>query len=213
MVHGSEDRSPECLLLVEGADDKAVAIHFRIVVDSLPEFEVSDRGNVDKVLAAIRPEVLVSGRKAVGIVVDANESPVSRWQAVSERLSRVGIRAPSEPDVDGTVMEGNSRLPRTGVWMMPDNHSAGELEDFLITMLPEDDPVWPRSVAYIDAIPPQDRRFTEKKGPRAQLHAWFATRKEPRLSGRAILAGDLRVDAALAVKFIHWLSRLFGDLE
>lgn len=213
MVHGGGGESQECLLLVEGPDDKAIAIHFRIVVESLPEFHVDDRGSVHQVLEAIQPEVLVSGRKALGIVVDANESSRRRWQAVSDRLSGVGVRAPKQPDRDGTIIEESSRLPRVGIWIMPDNESIGELEDFLITMLPEGDPVWPRSVAYIDGIPQQDRMFKEKKVHRAQLHAWLAAREEPRPSGRALRAGDLRVDAILAGKFVEWLRRLFGYVD
>ena len=113
----------------------------------------------------------------------------------------------------GTIIAESSRMPRIGIWVMPNNASNGELEDFLVTMLPDSDPVWPRAVAYIDGIPERDRKFKEGKALRAQLHAWLATRKEPRPSGRAILAGDLRVDGILAGKFVDWLRRLFGDLE
>lgn len=213
VVHGSGGDGRECLLLVEGAGDKAIAIHFRIAVESLPEFYVDDRGSVEQVLDAVQPEVLVSGRRAVGIVIDANESSNQRWQAVSGRLAGVGIQVPAEPDMGGTIITESSRMPRIGIWVMPDNGSNGELEDFLVTMLPDGDPVWPRAVAYIDGIPGRDRKFKEGKALRAQLHAWLATRKEPRPSGRAILAGDLRVDGILAGKFVDWLKRLFGDLE
>lgn len=212
VINGGEGDSQECLLVVEGLDDKAIAIHFRIVVESLPEFHVDDRGSIEQVLDAIQPEVLVSGRKALGIVVDANESSGRRWRAVSRRLAGVGIRAPAQPDMGGTIIEGSGRMPRIGIWIMPDNRSDGELEDFLVTMLPEGDPIWPRAVAYVDGIPERDRKFKEGKALRAQLHAWLATRKEPRPSGRAIRARDLRVDGALAEGFVDWLRRLFGDL-
>ena len=212
VVHGSQGTSRERLLLVEGSDDKAVAIHCRGVVESLPEFHVEDRGSIEKVLDAIQPEVLVSGRKALGIVVDANESPARRWQAVSGRLAGLGIRAPAEADMDGTIIEGSGRMPRIGTWIMPDNRSNGELEDFLVTMLPEGDPIWPRAVAYVDGIPERDRKFKKRKALRARLHAWLATRMEPRQSGLAIRAGDLRVDGVLSERFVDWLRRLFGDL-
>lgn len=210
-VHGS-DGNQACLLLVEGPDDKAIAIGLRSVFESLPEFYVDDRGSVEQVLAAIEPEVLVSGRKTVGIVVDANESSDRRWQAVSERLAAVGIRSPVEPDVNGTIIEGSDRLPRVGVWIMPDNRLDGELEDFLFTMVPEGDPIWPRAVTYVDGIPEGDRKFKERKALRAQLHAWLATRREPRQSGFAIRAGDLRVDGVLSERFVDRLRRLFGNL-
>ena len=96
---------------------------------------------------------------------------------------------------------------------MPDNKSAGELEDFVYTMLPDGDPVWPKSVGYIEGIPKEFRKFKEKKKRRAELHAWLATMKEPRQMGLAIEARDLQIDGILAVKFVKWLRRLFGELE
>ena len=210
---GGPRTNQERLLLVEGPDDRAIAIGLRSVVESLPEFHVDDRGSIEQVLDAIRQEVRVPGRKAVGIVVDANESSGQRWQAISGRLAGVGIRAPAEPDMEGTIIEGSGRLPRIGIWIMPDNGSDGELEDFLFTMVPEGDPIWPRAVAYVGGIPEQDRKFRKKKALRAQLHAWLATRREPRLSGLAIRAGDLRVDGVLSEKLVDWLRRLFGELE
>ena len=100
--------------------------------------------------------------------------------------------------MSGTVIQGGDQMPRIGIWLMPDNGSDGELEDFLVTMLPEGDPIWPRTVAYVDGIPERDRKFKEGKVLRAQLHAWLATRREPRPSGRAIRTGDLRVDGMIA---------------
>ena len=53
----------------------------------------------------------------------------------------------------------------------------------------------------------------KKKLHRAELHAWLATMKEPRQMGLAIEARDLQIDGILAVKFVKWLRRLFGELE
>ena len=93
---------------------------------------------------------------------------------------------------------------------MPDNGSAGELEDFIQELLPEGDPVWPRAQRYIDDIPAAHRKFTAGKILRAQIHAWLATRKEPRKMGTAVGAGDLNATHPLATQFVDWLRRLFG---
>lgn len=201
-----------CLLLVEGSDDKAIVIHLGKVVSRFPTFHISPRGNVDDVLDAIRQEVRAPGRKAVGIVVDANDSVRSRWNAIRGRLKKAGVEVPRRLDEGGTIIEESSRFPRIGIWVMPDNKSNGELEDFVFTMLPDGDPVWPRSVRYIEGIPREHRRFREKKERRAKLYAWLATRKKPRQMGLAIEARDLQVNGTLAVTFVEWLRRLFGDL-
>ena len=95
---------------------------------------------------------------------------------------------------------------------MPNNRSPGELEDFVKTMLPDGDPVWPSSEAYIDGIEEEHRKF-RKKVLRAKVHAWLATRKQPGRMGAAIKEGDLEIDGAMAVSFADWLRRMFGGLE
>lgn len=100
--------------------------------------------------------------------------------------------------------------PRIGIWLMPDNVSAGQVEEFFAGMIPSDDPVWPRSEGYIDGIPAADRKFASGKMLRAKVHSWLATRAEPRLMGAAIGAGDLNVSARDAVRLVAWLNRLFN---
>ena len=77
-------------------------------------------------------------------------------------------------------------------------------------MIPAEDPVWPRAQGYIDGIPKEDRKFTEKKTQRAKLHAWLATREDPRFMGAAIGAYDLEVDGNLSTTFADWLRQLFN---
>ena len=101
-------------------------------------------------------------------------------------------------------------MPRVGVWLMPDNASAGELENFIQKLVPADDPVWPRAQRYIDDIPAADRKFATGKTLRAEIHAWLATRADPRKMGAAIGAGDLNATDPLARQFVGWLRRLFG---
>ena len=119
------------------------------------------------------------------------------------RISRYLIT----PQQTGTLIDGTIRTPRIGIWLMPDNEAPGELEDFVAEMIPDDDPIWPQSKRYIDCIPEGDRRFTEKKTQRARIHAWLATREDPRQMGAAIGAGDLRVEGRLSTDFAEWLRK------
>lgn len=93
---------------------------------------------------------------------------------------------------------------------MPDNTASGELEDFVVTLVPAGDPVWPRAERYVEDIPAIERRFRRRKTTRAKIHAWLATREDPRRMGTAIRAGDLDVDQALAAALVGWLRQLFG---
>ncbi len=197
------------VLLVEGPNDKHVVRHLCNLHQEMPEFCILDKGNVDKVLDSIGPEVRVSGRKAVGILVDANNCLDNRWKAVANRLREVHIEVPCRPEPTGTLIDGTTRTPRVGIWLMPDNTSPGELENFVAEMIPDDDPVWPRSECYIDGIPEADRKFTGKKILRAKIHAWLATREDPRQMGLAIGVQDLYVDGTLSTTFADWLRQLF----
>jgi hypothetical protein len=195
------------VLLVEGPDDKHIVSHLCRGTELQSRFDIDDKGGKDPLLAAIRNEVRVSGREALGILLDADNDVQSRWNAVTHALSRVDVTGPGAPDPSGTVIEGR---PRIGVWLMPNNEAPGEIEDFVAGMIPDSDPVWPRSRAYVDGIPVTDRKFSSGKTLRAKVHSWLATREEPRMMGAAIRARDLSPDAPDAVRLVDWLRRLFN---
>ena len=172
----------------------------------MPDFCVKEKGG-EKLLPSIRSEILVEGRTAVGILLDANSDPRAKWQAVSDRLRAAGVPPPKAPAPYGTIIDGT---PRVGVWLMPDNQSPGELEDFIARMIPSSDPVWPLSETYIDGIPTEDRKFAAGKVLRAKVHAWLATRASPRRMGTAIGAGNLYLNEANSQRFAGWLRNLFS---
>ena len=211
-------RKSDRVLLVEGESDLHFVLHLRGRIEqeegagSMPEFCIDDKGGIDQLLDSIVNEVRVPDRRAVGIVVDANSTPRDRWKAVTDQLQRVGIAVPEDPIPGGACIPESTRLPRVGIWLMPDNESFGELEDFIRTMLPDGDPVWPSSEAYIDGIPEEHRKF-RKKTLRAKIHAWLATRKQPGRMGAAIKEGDLNAGGGLAASFGDWLRQVFGGLE
>ena len=179
----------------------------------MPGFDIKDKGGVEKLLSAISSEVKVSGREAVGIMVDANEDLASRWQAVADRVRNVGVVLPTSPCPSGTIVREVPNFPRLrlGVWLMPDNVSSGELEHFIAAMIPEEDTVWPLASEYIGQI--AEPAFKPKKKRRAEVHAWLAARKEPRQMGLAIKAGDLEIETAVCYKFVAWLRSLFVESD
>ena len=198
------------LLLVEGRDDKHVVQHVLRAHDGPIDFDIRDAGGIKNVQDAIPVELQVEGRVALGILVDANDDLARRWQSLGDTLRKTGYTTPTAPEVTGTILEGpEAHSPRVGVWLMPDNDSAGELEDFVRRLVPQDDPVWQRAEAYVDGIPADDRRFPKGKETRAKLHAWLAVREEPRLMGSAIGVGDLDASAPSVRALIAWLRRVF----
>lgn len=198
------------VLLVEGQDDEHVVSRLLERHKSALPFSILNKETISKLLPSISLEIRASGRQVVGILVDADDNVAARWDAVRGQLSKAGISPPSSPDPAGTIVDGT---PRIGIWLMPDNESSGELEDFVVQMIPAGDRVWPLSQRYIEEIeeiPEAKKKFSAKKKLRAQLYAWLAARKEPRRMGLAIRTRDLEVDGELSNTFVAWLTKLFG---
>lgn len=207
--------SQPCVLLVEGNDDKHVVIQLSRREQLPHNFYIIETGGLDKLLDAIEVEADVAERRALGIVLDADERPSSRWQAVIDRLKDLRREEhfdlpdlPERPKSTGTIIEGSIRI---GIWLMPDNGSAGELEDFVARMIPGTDPLWPLSEQYIEDIPANHRKFKSKKILKAKVYAWLATRERPLPMGLAIKANELDVSVASACTFVDWLRELFKE--
>ena len=200
-------------LMVEGPDDCHVVGQILIKSDVSISFKTNVYVGDRRLLDSIGSELRATNRESVGIVVDADTHTDRRWQAVKDRLELGGAIVPLTPQPDGTIISETDVLPRIGIWIMPDNHSAGRLEDFVAKMIPNRDPVWPRSQAYIDDIPPRHRPFKPQKETYAKVLSWIATRESPGFMGEAIGRGDLNIDGELCQTFIAWLNRLFEPEE
>lgn len=184
-------------LFVEGVDDKHVIRHICSRNNLSLSFSIKDKGGVESLMHTLEAEINVPDRRVVGFVVDANDDIVGRWQSMRNRLERVGVRLPDELQLGGAIIAGN---PRVGVWVMPNNSSAGELEDFVQTMIPDGDPIFPLAKKYIASIPQKHRKFKTKQR-RAEVYAWLATRGKPGRMGTAIGAGDLETSGELCLRF------------
>ena len=212
--HPNDVRQPSRLLVVEGANDKAVIEQIVRRYESLPLFTVQCRGGYGKLHASLRRDILEDNREVIGVVVDADQNLESRWQSIKDRIERIeeiDVELDDFPSPDGTIVlaKYRSRGVRVGVWLMPDNVNSGELEDFVADMIPDNDPVWPRSQCYIDGIPHDQRKF-KGKVQRAKVYAWLATREKPGFMGQAIDRKDLDVNGILCQRFVAWLTELFG---
>lgn len=195
------------ILLVEGEDDEHVVEHlYREVHDSEPLFEIRNKQGYPKLLKGLPVDLKENGLRALGVVADANDDPARRWREIVDAAAEEGVRLPGAPDPSGTVVGDR---PRVGVWLMPDNRSSGELEDFARRLIPESDLVLPLAEQYIAAIPEADRKFRRRKTSKANLYAWLASRKHPQRIGAAIGVGDLDAKADIARQFAQWLGKLF----
>ena len=210
-----DNGSPTGLLVVEGLNDQHLVLHLcRQGNPALEErFDFHNAQGYTAAVNSVRGFVNQADLTAVGIVVDGDNVPLEHWRQVIERIADAypNLSLPDAPDAAGTIIPADLVIgsPRIGIWVMPDNQTTGELEDFAAQMIPDGDLVWPRSQAYIADIPPPARRFEDSKIIKSQVHAWLAARRFPGLMGIAVRDGDLTINGPLCQRFLAWLSRLF----
>jgi hypothetical protein len=96
---------------------------------------------------------------------------------------------------------------------MPDNQSPGMLEDFVAGMIHDGDEMLRRVDGFLDSIPPDERRFSDARQPKARVHCWLAVSERPgRPMGQAIKA-DSCLDAThpSVGPFLEWIDRALVD--
>ena len=93
------------VLLVEGPNDRHVVWHVWARHAAESPFCIVEKGGVDKLLEAIVPELKVSGRQAVGILLDANTTR----PGVGTR-SKVGLRKRTYPFPSACVHQALSLI-------------------------------------------------------------------------------------------------------
>jgi hypothetical protein len=145
----------------------------------------------------------------VGIVVDADLSIADRWRAIQGILRSAGFaHVPNAPDEQGTIIT-QSNKPDVGIWLMPDNRLPGLVEDFAACLIPLDDRLSQLALQAIDAIPVNDRRFSDIHRSKAHIHTWLAWQADPGTPmGLAITKKYLDANAPSAANFLRWVDRL-----
>jgi hypothetical protein len=202
------------ILLVEGQDDAHVVKQLIEREGGVDDFTIVVKDGLPNLLAGLPLEFESDVREVIGIIVDADSDTSRRWSDLHAQLTDQ-VQLPDSLSIGGAIVDPGEGVPRVGVWVMPNNTDAGELEDFVQQMIPDSDAIWPRSRRYIEEIvdefptsPP--RPFRDNKIIRAQVHAWLATRQAPRRMGQAIGRGDLDATVPVATEFVGWLRRLFA---
>ena len=207
MTHGK-------VMFVEGTDDKHVVMHI-CGNHGIPDLDkIEPVGGDDQLLKRIPVELKSASEEGdvIGVVIDADQNVSGRWQSLREKLRCVGyMDVPDEPGPGGTILlppTAEPLLPRTGVWIMPDNRTEGILEDFLRFLVPRGDSLLAYADSCVDSIPEQ--RFSENDRIKAVMHTWLAWQSEPgKPYGQAITAKFLDPQSDHAKDFATWIRRLF----
>jgi hypothetical protein len=155
-------------LFVEGNDDVHVVANlckFYGISVTMPRksplesdvFEIVDKGGISNLLETLPTEIKVRSQGDVlGMVVDADLDLLARWNSIKDILTQKGYKVPKKPALEGTILR-NDDLPTVGIWLMPDNHLRGMLEDFVAKLVPENDILWNYALESVQSLP--EKRF------------------------------------------------------
>jgi hypothetical protein len=199
-------------LLVEGNDDFHVMMAL-LAAHNVPQvFTVVNMGSDQKLLDQLPVRLKQSDLERLGVILDADEDLISRWQQLKDRLHRAGCLGIAEsPAAEGIKLQIPDR-PSVGVWIMPDNRLPGMLENLLAFLIPEGDDLLPHVDSFLTGIPEAKRRFSLAHWPKARLHSWLALQHEPgKPLGEAITARYLDAYVPATGPFLSWLRQVFVE--
>jgi len=153
----------------------------------------------------------------IGVVIDADQSPLSTWQSIKGILEKAGYTGlPAALPAEGLVITESLR-PKLGVWIMPDNINPGYLEHFYQSLIRVDDNLIAPANAAIQALYDQELvRFSDLKKQKAFIYTWLAWQKTPGTSMGLAMKGksnlfDLQQPNAQA--FLAWSKQVFEFTE
>lgn len=175
---------------------------------------VAVAGGYHKALAALEIAIQQSDLTNIGIIVDADDAGASaRWQAIRGVLAgKYASEVLDQADKQlGAKVVIEDKLPRVGVWIMPDNFSNGYLETFLAKLIPTEDALWAHTQLQIaDLFTLPFCELTPSKADKAQLHTWLAWKSDPgKPFGQAIDAGYFDSKSLVVQPFLDWFKSTF----
>ena len=209
------------LLLVEGEDDKRVIPELIEKGAGLPWGESKETRIVDikqaggdmNLLAPdyIATELKVSRLHSLGVILDADEEPVARWQALRDRCLAFHPDFPEEIPADGLFAELKSGI-RFGAWLMPDNRQQGMLETFLLTLRPAETSteLWRHTTDAVDQAKLHGAAWQKTHRDKAICHTFLAFQDPPgRQLHQAINERLLDAKSDGGKRFVAWFRRLY----
>jgi hypothetical protein len=209
------------VLLVEGKQD-------RLVIPELIEANGINWGTRNNPVVFIREydgdqklvdpdtistELQASGLSALGIIIDADDNPIGRWQSIRNASLK------SIPNLPETLPEKGLIYPtptgvQFGIWIMPDNKMRGMLETFLTYMIPTDDidgeTLWQFAQVAAREAKAKGAKFKDSHGEKANIYTWLAWQNPPgRQLHQAIMERILHPHHPNAQRFVTWFKTLY----
>ncbi|MEB3283192.1 MAG: DUF3226 domain-containing protein [Lyngbya sp.] len=207
------------LLLVEGEQDKRT-IPYLIEANGVnwgtknnPIVYIDVCGNDDKLIdpVLISTELKASGRVALGIIVDADDNPLGRWESIRNSCHRTIPDLPKNIPETGLIHNTSDGI-KFGVWIMPDNQMRGMLETFLAYLVPdESEPLWKYAQEVAKQAKNKGALYKDVHCDKAYIYTWLGWQNPPgRPLHNAVMEKILNPEHLKAQTFVTWFKTLYN---
>lgn len=209
----TEGKERPKILIVEGENDKHVlwSLCKRMSIPKNFDVKLSEHKNKSSAIEAFTAGLKSIDVDVLAICIDADESASNTWDSLRSILHSLGFPVQREIPHRGYIGV-NADDKKTGVWIMPNNQTGGELEDFIQQLIPPDDDLRPIAENTLTMIENEGKARYGNDRAKAFIHTWLAWQKEPgKPIGQSITATYLSTDSNECVAFADWLKRVFND--
>ena len=208
------------LLLVEGEQDKRT-IPYLIEANGIdwgtrnnPIVYLNTYGGGDTNIIEpliISTELKASGRIALGLMVDADDSCINRWQSVRNSCIKKIPDLPKDLPEKGLIHTAPNGV-KFGVWIMSDNQTQGMLETFLSYLIPdESETIWKYAQETVVKVKNKGALYKNAHLDKANIYTWLAWQNPPgRQLHNAVMEKILNPQHPKAQIFIRWFKTLYA---
>lgn len=145
-----------------------------------------------------------------GVVLDADTNPPGRYQSIRDLCLPQFPDLPTVLPTGGLIVE-NQQGKRFGVWIMPDNQSAGSIETFLKWLVPSNHAgTWSYAEQVVATARSMGCGCRDAHVAKANLYTWLAWQDPPGQSpGTALAQKILDPHSPHAAAFVTWFKDLY----
>ena len=203
-------------LLVEGNDDLHVVMALCQQFAIKENFKIIDSKGIDSLMRSLPVRLKGSSiTRTVGVIIDADMDADARWQSVRQTLIKSGMYSdiPENCPKEGLILSPEiSENVRFGLWLMPDNNTAGMLENFTTMLIPDGDQLLPIVDETLSRIEGEHlSHYSHLHHEKARIHTWLSWQETPGIPmGLAITRKYLTATPPICSAFVEWLRELFG---
>lgn len=206
------------LLLVEGKSEVHVIKELCKLCNINTTFKTEPKDSLSELKTALKTELKSTNiYRKIWVIIDADVNFDGAWQSIRDILiksRKYDINHKLQLPDNGIIIQPKDHNDITvGIWIMPNNSDVGMLEDFLISLIPDDNKLIKKSKNIISEIDKErdlhDNVFKKVHESKATVHTWLAWHDTPGESlGVAINKKLFQTNADLCVKFNDWLTKL-----